>query len=116
MSDQDGYNGWKNYETWSVALILDNDEELQRAAVRVCEDAIAYGAPSEYWTEDMRQLYRSADALKDWVERASEIHNGITSDPWSFMWSQLVSAALSDVDWESVARHYLQAIAEDVTA
>lgn len=28
------YNGWKNYETWNVALWLGNDEELYRIARR----------------------------------------------------------------------------------
>jgi len=35
MSDYDnnGYNGWTNYETWNVALWLDNDERSHRAVV-----------------------------------------------------------------------------------
>jgi len=27
-----GYNGWKNWETWNVALWVQNDEGLYRAA------------------------------------------------------------------------------------
>jgi len=28
----EGYNGWKNYETWNVALWLGNDESLYEIA------------------------------------------------------------------------------------
>ena len=31
------YNGWKNYETWNVALWLGNDEGLCHAAQRLAQ-------------------------------------------------------------------------------
>ncbi len=34
METQDDYQGWKNYETWAVALWLDND----RASYEYCRD------------------------------------------------------------------------------
>jgi len=33
MATEIGYNGWTNYETWSVVLWLGNDEGYYRAAV-----------------------------------------------------------------------------------
>tara|TARA_R100000963_G_scaffold32864_1_gene24821 strand:+ start:87 stop:335 length:249 start_codon:yes stop_codon:yes gene_type:complete len=33
----DGYNGWTNYETWNVALWIDNDEGLYSLSRR-CRD------------------------------------------------------------------------------
>ena len=34
MSEDTTYNGWLNYATWNVALWIDNDERLNRLAVR----------------------------------------------------------------------------------
>jgi hypothetical protein len=42
------YNGWTNYETWNVALWINNDEGLYNIALE-CDD---YGA----FRETMREL------------------------------------------------------------
>ena len=111
MSDEQGYNGWKNYETWSVALIVDNDErtysQRQNIVRLALMEARADDQP-ESWTPDEHRRYRVADAIKDWVEWAAEIeHDVAESQPFSFLWSQLISAALSEVDWDELARHWI---------
>jgi len=40
MSNENGYNGWANYETWNVALWVGNDEGLYRIA-RGCHNSSA---------------------------------------------------------------------------
>ena len=43
---EDGYNGWKNYETWLVALWLDNERETY-----------------EYWREEARRIRKDAPRM-----------------------------------------------------
>jgi hypothetical protein len=40
MSEEQGYNGWKNHATWNVALWIDNDEGLYRFALECLNYAI----------------------------------------------------------------------------
>lgn len=43
------YEGWKNWDTWNVALWLNNDEpayRMMRAFCAICDDITAYEAES----------------------------------------------------------------------
>lgn len=46
------YSGWANYETWNVALIINNEYKLYLSAC------------------DFMKLYKGAMPYKDWVEHA----------------------------------------------
>ncbi len=46
------YQGWANYETWNVALIINNEYKLYLSAC------------------DFMKLYKGAMPYKDWVEHA----------------------------------------------
>ncbi len=98
------YNGWKNYETWAVNLHLDNDEgtrqELTAAAIMLIKDEV------EYPVADL------ADMIKNFVE---DLH-----DP-DFpnlppLYQDLLGAAISDVDFRTIAKHYIQSANEDIAA
>jgi hypothetical protein len=82
MSD---YNGWKNNETWAVNLWLTNDEASESEVRRLTADA-----------DDLAGLSAS---LKDYVEEGAP-------DLGPCLYSDLLGAALSEVDWYEIAEHY----------
>lgn len=97
MSD---YNGWTNYETWNVALWLDNDEG-------------GYG----YWNEQADEALERARGDKDEAtsELASQLSDSLSEnapDLGSSCYADLLSAALSEVNWYEIAGHYADAAKE----
>jgi len=80
------YQGWKNYESWAVALWLDNEQSLQRQAQRIVNRET--------------NIYRAVDALKTFVTE------DILPDLGASLAQELLNAAISEVDWEEVAKHF----------
>lgn len=78
------YNGWTNYETWSVALLLANDKGSQ-----------------DYWREraEGREAYELSLELKHDHEELNPI------DGNNDIYAQLLAAAMSEVNWYEVAEH-----------
>lgn len=73
----DGYNGWKNKETWLVNLWLGGYfEAMEEEGVEV-----------------------TADRIKEWVEEwIPESSNGFMTD--------LLNCALGEIDYDELADHY----------
>jgi hypothetical protein len=96
-----GYNGWKNYATWGVALILDNDEGTYNEVNEMVE-TLRENEPDAL-------KYRLADQIKDYTEMLCGLGDNDYELPEpSQMAQQLLSAALSDVDWDEIADHYVE--------
>lgn len=69
MTNNNTYNGWANYETWNVALWLNNNEALYFAML----DAIRNGARTY---EDVREVMGLTGETKDnvaWDDLALDV-------------------------------------------
>lgn len=83
---ENSYNGWKNYETWVVALWLDDTESTRQEATELASTGTMDEATSRMKTwiaEDMNPL---AD------------QNSIHVD--------LLASALQEVDWSAVVKRF----------
>lgn len=100
MSEDHTYNGWSTYETWAMALWIDN-EEWSYTSARVLRDNARIGA------DDHLARVRLADELKNWQERK------MPNLPAS-VFSDLLGAAFGEIDWFEIAEHYLDEVAEEV--
>ncbi len=102
------YNGWTNYETWNVALWLGNEQGSER-----------------YWASEAEQMFRDADGEGD--ARTEEATRGLAQqlqneieeaapELGGSMFSDLLNAALSEVNWYEIAEHYVNDNKDDVLA
>ena len=78
------YNGWPNYETWNVSLWINNE-------------------PSTYYElcatlESDDNDYTAGKTIRNMVEDMNPLADDAS------MFSDLISAALNEVDWEEIAR------------
>jgi hypothetical protein len=86
MSNE-SYNGWTNYESWLVALWLDNDQLSHETARELATEAAS----------DME----AGNAIKADVENTCGV-----GDTEAGMISDLINAALSRVDWREIGAHF----------
>jgi hypothetical protein len=116
MSDEQGYNGWKNYPTWAVNLWLANDEPLYREALEKAREAVE-DAPQDLnaipdgvtgrgpiWTVEETARFRLADTLKDWVS------DDLAPDLGASFSADLLGYALGCVDWEEIAVSWIESV------
>ena len=91
------FNGWKNRETWVVALWIDCTE-----------------ADQTHWTEAARtQLGLGASRDRAKVDLSRQLEDEITdSNPIvdSNVHADLLNCALANVDWYEIAGHLIEGL------
>lgn len=90
------YNGWTNYETWVVALWLDNEQSTQLMCVEVAEDCF----------ERTDESCEARRLLAEWLET----HIKAEQPTVAGLYADLLNATVNAVNWHELADHYLSDI------
>lgn len=106
VAQEGTHEGYKNYATWGVALIIANDRGRYEYWQEVAQEIqTAVGGEGSFGDETMRTdtiKYNLADRLKEEIE--AEVEEASSGNE---MISQLLQAGLSEVDWDEVAEDIL---------
>lgn len=89
------YNGWNNYETWAVALWIDNEYSSYLHRCKLVEQV------KEEHEEKDEQECCLASSLKDWIEEQNPLTESAS------LFTDLLNSALSEVDWQEIAENFL---------
>lgn len=106
------YNGWTNYETWAVNLWMGNDQGSYSYYGERSQEAYDDAEADDYFTRDERATLDLSDILKRDFEEANPLADQAS------VWSDMLSAALSEVNWYEIAEHLIADVdkeAEEVT-
>jgi len=82
MTDEQGYCGYTNYETWAVSLWIDNDELNQNILIDLVNEA-----------DDVSDLTTDIEA---WIRDEMP-------DLGASIWTDLLNASIGEVDWAEIA-------------
>lgn len=91
------YNGWSNYETWATNLWI--QEGMLGEPIGIDEQAAQFAQNND--SDADAATYEMAQWLREQVEEEiGEQEAGLAQD--------LLGAALGVVDWQEIARHYVE--------
>ena len=110
--DEKKYNGWTNYETWCVALWLDNERgsyERWRWLARKLVKRSSRNFPRTF-----PESVPNATATRLLAERIQEEFTDNTPGVFTGPYGDLLGAALSDVDWHEIAAQYVDEVANEI--
>jgi bifunctional pyridoxal-dependent enzyme with beta-cystathionase and maltose regulon repressor activities len=99
MESDKKYNGWNNYETWLVALWIDNEEWSYNYAREITQNVKRENPNVD---DIITHASILSDELKNWIEEINPLKDNAT------LFADLLNAAISEVDWYEISEHYLQ--------
>lgn len=109
MSRDGSYNGYSNYESWLVAVWIDNSQESIDFWVDVAKHHYNISEDRKYFTKKEEAVISFAEDMKQWHE-----DNMPDSEEIGGLWSDMIHAALGSVDWHELAGKYMEQALENV--
>src|SRR6478672_11781044 len=101
-TNSEEYNGWTNYQTWAVALWIDNDEGSQNYWAEQAQECWNNATANEFSARDRVAVHKLAELLKDEHEEGMPETDGVYAD--------LLTSALGRVDWYEIATNMIEEV------
>lgn len=97
------HNGWTNYETWLVALWIENDHGSYTYWQERAESALHYSraTTNPTFTREERATLDIKDELKDNITDEAP-------DLGASMFADMLNAAFAQVNWYQIAGHMIE--------
>ena len=102
-----GFNGYKNYETWCVSLWLSNEQAIDELCRQMAAECRAqatgcWQVREGIWPPEDAPKFLLADRLSSMIDEENPLLENAT------LYTDLLCAALSEVDWHEVADAFLE--------
>lgn len=122
MSEDTTHNGWKNFETWVTASRFQDDEQendawRDRAAGLLASPTDILRRRHERYGQFANAMDDVTDAQFVAIELAEEIKDRIEEEACKLLgaaglFTDLLNAAISEIDWLEIANYYVEAAQE----
>jgi hypothetical protein len=101
MSEK-GYNGWTNYETWLFALWVNYDKASLRRRQQLAQTTWDDSEADGFFTREERATLDLAGSLRNEAKNENPLAD------YGCFWTDLVTAALAEINWYEIAEHLTQ--------
>ena len=101
QTDEHGYNGWANWETWHTALLADNEETLYNRARAMAKACLKFEHNDTFdWNRAEQGFKRCLHDAWMQTKRFAAENQREYGDGWKIE---------GKVNWREIAEHFLDA-------
>jgi hypothetical protein len=110
MSNDTTHNGYRNYETWSIAFVaIQQQQDTQLVWQQAARLAWQEAESTEVFSKSESARFNLADTLKDHFQESAEEQ----SEKLAGHFQQLLTQGLANVNWEEIANGLLETAVGD---